>query len=131
LNNDGRADYLHLDTDGSVTAYLNLRGHGSGLGPTWIPAGVIASGVGTSRDNITFGDLNGDGRMDYIFVDTKSGALQVWLNQCTGDRFQVGDATFFADIDGDGRDDYLSISENGAIEAYTNGGWDALDHKWL
>lgn len=122
INGDGRADYVWLDTDGKATAYINYRGHAAGLAPEWVPAGVVAGGVGTSRDNITFGDLSGTGKADYVWVDAANGALKVWVNQGLGGTFAPGDEVIFADIDGDGREDYLSVDNNGAITAYINGG---------
>jgi FG-GAP-like repeat len=131
LNGDGRVDYLWLDSKGAATAYINYRGHAAGMAPNWIPAGVIATGVGTSRDNITFGDLNGDGKSDYIFKHYATGALDVWLNQGNGGTFVTADGLRFGDINADGKDDYLAVDKNGAIEAYTNGGFDSVNNRWV
>jgi hypothetical protein len=37
----------------------------------------VATGIGTSRDNITFGDMNGDGKKDYVFVYADTGELDI------------------------------------------------------
>lgn len=61
----GRAEYLFVGADGSVTAYLNLGGPDSGANAakvSWLPQGVIASGVGANRNQVAFADLNGDGK---------------------------------------------------------------------
>jgi hypothetical protein len=122
MNGDGRADYLYLDQDGKLKAYINYQGHNSGFAPNWIPTAEIASGVGTTRANITFGDLNGDGKADYICRDAKTGSLKVWFNAGSGGRYTAGAGVLFADLDGDGLDDYLAMDENGTIDAYINGG---------
>lgn len=57
LNGDGRDDYLWVSESGTVTAYLN--GGGSGT-PTWISQGLVASGVGYGRSEISFADINGE-----------------------------------------------------------------------
>ena len=92
LNGDGRADYIHLDENGAATAYINTLGKAPGLVPVWLPVGSnpIATGVGTSRDNITFGDLNGDGKADYLFVHLDTGAIDMWENTGSGGAWVAG-----------------------------------------
>jgi hypothetical protein len=97
LNNDGRADYIWLDEDGGAIAYINNRGGSRGLAPDWVNAGTIATGVGAPRDEIIFGDLNGDGRKDYVWVGPKTGSLDVWFSTGTGGTYVVGDGTVFAE----------------------------------
>lgn len=97
LNNDGLADYIWLAKDGAATVYINNRGPSRGLAPTWVNAGIIATGVGSPPDEIIFGDLNGDGKKDYVQVDPGTGALKVWLNTGRGGTYVVGDGTRFAE----------------------------------
>lgn len=99
LNGDGRADYIWLGEDGAAKAYINNRAGSNGLAPDWINAGSIATGVGGARNEILFADLNGDGKKDYVWVDPKSGALDVWFNTGTGGAYVVGDGTVFAEYD--------------------------------
>jgi len=66
INGDKKADYLWIDTDGAVTAFLN-GGKGSS-GWIWYPQGVIATGTGAVRGEVKFADLNGDGKADYLWV---------------------------------------------------------------
>jgi lysophospholipase L1-like esterase len=131
LNNDGRADYIWLDSVGAATVYINYRGAGAGLAPEWVPTGVVATGVGTSRDNITFGDMNGDGKKDYVFIHVDSGKLDVWFNTGTGGTYVTGDGIRFADMNGDGRDDYLFMDTNGAITLYINNGYSSSAGEWI
>jgi len=131
LNGDGRADYIWLNSIGAATVYINYRGHAAGLAPNWVSYGVVATGIGTSRDNITFGDMNGDGKKDYVFVHADTGELDVWLNEGTGATYVTGDGTRFADMNGDGKDDYLFMDINGAITLYINDGYDEATSKWI
>jgi lysophospholipase L1-like esterase len=131
LNNDGRADYIWLSQDGAATVYINNRGPSKGLAPTWVSAGKIATGVGAPRNEIIFGDLNGDGKKDYVRVYQQTGAIDVWINTGSGGSYVVGDGTRFADMDGNGLDDYLAISPTGAIILYYNRGYDESSKKWI
>ena len=124
LNGDGKADYVWLDKNGAATAYINGRGHVKG--PNFSPASQnpITAGVGTSRDNIVFADLNGDGKYDYIWVNTDNGDISMWTNQCSGGTAEIGDGTMLVDMDGDGLADYVAMNPQGGIELYLNHGWD-------
>jgi FG-GAP-like repeat len=82
LNGDGRADYLWVHSDGSVTAYLNggqIAGSPTPANVVWLPQGVIATGIGKNGAGTRFADLAGVGRSDYIWVDD-NGALTGYLN---------------------------------------------------
>ncbi|MCZ4126195.1 GDSL-type esterase/lipase family protein [Streptomyces sp. H39-S7] len=84
----GRADYINVHPDSSVTAYLN-GGIPSPLSPApagkstipWTELGYVASGVagGAPGGQIQFADLNGDGRADYINVHPDS-SVTAYLN---------------------------------------------------
>jgi hypothetical protein len=97
INNDGRADYLWLSEEGALTVFLN---GGTGRTPKWLPQGVIATGVGTSRENITFADLNGDAKVDYLAITAETGAVKMWLNAGSGSATETGDGVMFADLNG-------------------------------
>jgi hypothetical protein len=63
LNGDGRAEYLWVGADGSVTAFLNLGSTSTeegtqGAAVNWLPQGVIASGVGAMRHEVQFAVSN-------------------------------------------------------------------------
>ena len=141
LNGDGRAEYLWVDAHGAVTAFLNLGGPNNGAEAaqiSWLPQGVIASGVGATRDQVLFADLNGDGRAEYLWVHP-NGSVEAWLNlggpNDGPNAAQVswlyqgliadgigedGAGVRFADLNGDGRAEYLWVDQNGAVTAYLN-----------
>ncbi|MFH8886326.1 FG-GAP repeat domain-containing protein [Streptomyces californicus] len=77
VNGDRRADYLAVAANGAVTAWLNKGGDGNG---GWTSAGQIASGVGSTGDQVRFGDVNGDGYADYLMVEP-TGAVNAWVNK--------------------------------------------------
>jgi hypothetical protein len=141
LNGDGRAEYLYVDNVGAVTAFLNLGSpnqDGEAGKVTWLPQGMIATGVGGNRGSVRFADMNGDGRADYLWVHD-DGSVDCWLNLGGPDNGpnagkvvwlpqgtiatgigKDGAGVRFADINGDGRAEYLYVNEDGSVEAYLN-----------
>src|SRR5690606_10920697 len=79
LDGDARADYIEVNADSSVRAWLNGGPKPSGGDWYWFPQGVIAGGVGAPGASIRFADLDGDGRADYVKVNDDS-SVQAWLN---------------------------------------------------
>ncbi|MEU8203335.1 FG-GAP-like repeat-containing protein [Streptosporangium sp. NPDC049046] len=132
---DGRDDYLVVDDQGRVRAWLNQF---TGGGVAWSYQGEIASGVGATRDQVRFHDFDGDGRDDYLVFDD-TGYTKAWLNNVGGNRpwiYQgavvggVGasrDDVVIADIDGNGRDDYLTVNAAGEVAAWLNERWGRAD----
>ncbi|KAI9706035.1 MAG: hypothetical protein M1836_005441 [Candelina mexicana] len=136
IDGDGRADYLCVRPDSSVTGYRNLPYAGKPGGINWVPYGSdIASGVGKPGAGVRFADLSGDGRADYLYV-YPNGAVDAYQNQpAQGDASRpswlpqssnpiatgVGakrENIHFADIDGDGRADYLATSFSGGATTW-------------
>ncbi|KAF5632039.1 SGNH hydrolase [Fusarium sp. NRRL 52700] len=68
LNGDRRSEYLWVDDNGAVKAFLNL-GSSSGVANAakiqWSAQGTSASGVVKNGTGVRFADLNGDGRAEY------------------------------------------------------------------
>jgi hypothetical protein len=60
LDGDGKADYLWVDKNGSVTAYINGGYDAAASKWLWYPQGMIASGVGAAREDVQFADMNGE-----------------------------------------------------------------------
>jgi hypothetical protein len=74
---DRRDDYLSVDDEGRVIAYIN-GGIANG-NQIWLPQDEIASGVGGTRGEVRFADLDGDGRVEYLHVH-ENGAVTSWRN---------------------------------------------------
>ncbi|GAA0427521.1 hypothetical protein GCM10010357_56460 [Streptomyces luteireticuli] len=131
INGDGRADYLAVQDNGAVNAWVNNGGSGHG---GWSDVGVFATGVGEPGEKVRFADINGDGRADYLVVQG-DGVVNAWVNNggsghggwsdvgvfATGVG-EPGEKVRFADINGDGKADYLVVQDNGAIDAWINNG---------
>ncbi|KAI9170782.1 hypothetical protein HJFPF1_00255 [Paramyrothecium foliicola] len=140
IDGDGLDDYVSLNLDtGAPVVYLNKGpSDNDGLGWSWSPlngARPIASGAGAAH-KVQFGDIDGDGKDDYLVVDPKSGELTAYLNEGPdssrpeGWRWKPigsiasglgpGANVRFADIDGDGYDDYILLRPNGGTQIYRN-----------
>ncbi|WP_432832370.1 FG-GAP-like repeat-containing protein [Dactylosporangium sp. CA-092794] len=153
LNADGRDDYLAVDqATGSVRGWLNVRGYEPG--DHWDDRGVIASGTNTGvaygARQVRFGDLNGDGRADYLAVDPANGSVHGWLNNGAengGDRWidvgiiasgtntgvgLTGRQVQFADLNGDGRVEYLAVDQRtGSVHGWLNNGAERGGDRWI
>ncbi|MFF2195023.1 FG-GAP-like repeat-containing protein [Streptomyces sp. NPDC058157] len=133
FDGDGRADHITVEDSGAVDVRLNKGGDGHG---GWQDIGQVAAGVTSDRSRVRFADFDGDGRADYIMVNS-TGAVNVYLNR-GGDNgggwAAIGgvatgitsnsDQVRFADFDGDGKADYLTVADNGAVNVYLNRGGD-------
>jgi lysophospholipase L1-like esterase len=138
VNGDARADYLVVRADGAVDAWINDGGDTPGRAG-WIERGQIAAGT-DSNGPVTFEDVDGDGREDYLNVDPDDGSVDAWIND-GGDtpgragwieRGQIAsgglagptEAVYLAQMTCDGRSDYLVGDENGGLRAWINDGGD-------
>ncbi|MEV7524009.1 FG-GAP-like repeat-containing protein [Streptomyces sp. NPDC091371] len=139
---DGKADQILVADNGAVDVKLNRGGNNAG---GWQGPFRVASGLTTDRSRVRFADWDGDGKTDYILLNT-NGSIVVYLNR-GGDAGggwayagQVGtgvtstqDKVRWADYDGDGKTDYTTFGDNGAVTVYLNrggdtgGGWHALN----
>ncbi len=83
LDGDGRAEYLWVHLGGSVDACLDLgpshTGRYAGI-VSWKSLGTIATGIGKSSTGNEFGDISGDARAEYLWVDPSNGAVTAYLN---------------------------------------------------
>lgn len=141
LNGDGRAEYLYVNTDSSVEAYLNMGPGGGGADSGvvgWSSQGVVATGVGVTRENVVFADMNGDGKADYLAVSRTDGSVRMWLNGGSADNGArvnwashgtiatgvgtTGQGLQFGDLNGDLRAEYLDVAyDTSATNAWLNG----------
>lgn len=79
LNGDGLTDCLCVESDGSLTAFLNDGGEDIPTDLQWSDLGVVMHAQGYSNDRIRLADIDGDGRVDYLGIDD-SGNVQGWRN---------------------------------------------------
>ncbi|KAL2064102.1 hypothetical protein VTL71DRAFT_4596 [Oculimacula yallundae] len=133
INGDGYDDFLCVAPSGDTQASINNRDGTATSPPTFKNIGVIKKNVGYLQDRVRWGDIDGDGRADFMIIDD-SGNVRAWRNSGTSDmpfwqalglRFTakgMGDmrGVRFEDINGDGRDDWLWVSETGATTTWTN-----------
>ncbi|QIW95188.1 hypothetical protein AMS68_000706 [Peltaster fructicola] len=116
---------------------------------SWKSVGEIAMGIGRPKDTVFFGDVDGDGKDDYLSIST-TGSLIAYKNNGANSASTDGWnwspwGTIFdgssdvlniriADLDGDGKADYIVVDpKTGAATAQLNGGpkADAPDHwQW-
>lgn len=146
----GRDDYIWVNqTNGAVIAYLNRVGQ---TPANWLPVNSgqpIASGIGPGS-GVFWGDINGDGKADYLYVNNDTGAIQAYVNGgaspgAPGGWLWIGPfgiasgvpnanqkTVIFADINGDNRIDYLVKGNNGELNAWLNiGSPGSHDITWV
>ncbi len=142
LNGDGRADYLIVHPNGSVSAWLNA-GSPDPYGPSagdvgWRAQGLVFDSIGLDGAGVRFADLDGDGLPEYLYVSPE-GSVRAFRNNgapADSERVSWSDAGIvatnpgldrakvrFADLNGDGRWDLLQVvSNDGSVEARMNFG---------
>ncbi|MGW5852276.1 FG-GAP-like repeat-containing protein [Streptomyces sp. NPDC055254] len=135
---DGRFDYLVVNANGSISAWINKGGDKPGQAG-WQEIGQVATGLTTDPTKVRFADWDGDGRTDYVLFNEVNN-VDVWLNRggdtagtagwthigrvttATHDRNRVR----FADNDGDNRADYHLVKPDGKVDLYRNRGGDTV-----
>ncbi|CAM1506043.1 Fc.00g056840.m01.CDS01 [Cosmosporella sp. VM-42] len=137
LDGDGKKDYACVDPDTGETK-VKIRKSST----EWEDKVTVAAGAkGRKGSGVMFADLNGDGRDDYIYIDSRNGAISAWINRGKGDpdwlwqglgviASGVGATTKnvqMADLNGDGRADLFIVSPTtGAVTAWLNTGADII-----
>lgn len=122
LNGDGRLDAVFVSPQGNLAPTVLLNSGNVGGVPQF--TATTYTPVYSGLRSVTVGDLNGDGKPDFI-VGNAYGNLYVYLNNGNG-TFTAGQTTtlipnvggstgagVIADLNGDGRADYL-VSSNQA-----------------
>ncbi|MFY1701718.1 glycoside hydrolase family 9 protein [Micromonospora sp. WMMA1923] len=121
LDGDGDADHVIVRPDGQVLAWRN-----DGARSTWTALGDITPADRGQPKTVHFGDLDGDGRDDYLRLlaadESPTGirAMRVSRNESGDGQTRWGAPTIvannllyensrFVDIDGDGDDDLINL----------------------
>lgn len=119
VNGDGRLDI--------VTAKTNAAGVLLGqAGGTFAPIMTYSFGpnANSSPNDVALGDLNGDGRLDIVFVDPNNASASVLLGQASGGfgfastYFTNGNTPIgvaLGDVTGDGRLDIVTANGAGSV----------------
>ncbi|WP_189530535.1 GDSL-type esterase/lipase family protein [Streptomyces roseolilacinus] len=145
VDGDRRDDYLAVDrASGAVRAWLN-RGGDSGDSAGWVARGQIAAGVPLgAADSVSFADIDGDHRDDYLVTNASTGAVRAWLNRggdsgdsagwvargqiAAGVPLSAADSIVFGQADCGRLSDYLVVDRStGAVRAWLNRGGDSGD----
>jgi lysophospholipase L1-like esterase len=133
INGDAKADYLDVADNGSVKAWTN-GGARSGGGWNWTFAGTIATGVGANGTQISFADMDGDKKADYLVTSGTNGQVQMWRNGGSGcggwcwypkgTIASGGNSAHpvFPDLNADGLADYADINSDASVTAWINPG---------
>ncbi len=77
FDGDGRADYWTVNSNGSVTTYVNRGGDGHG---GWRHAGQTATGVTTDHTRVQLADLTADAHADYLLQEADGGTTVYAFN---------------------------------------------------
>lgn len=97
LTGEGRADYMMVGVGGKVNGLINRRQETS-MVPRWSQMFNVAAGPdGARSDQVRLVDMTGDGKVDYLLVDEKTGKVTLWENTGTGGKWQPGDGVFLCD----------------------------------
>ncbi|GAA3129738.1 VCBS repeat-containing protein [Streptosporangium carneum] len=126
LSGDGRADIATVMPNGDVKAWHNGAGFSH---MPWDADAVI--GLGFTKDNLHFADLDGDGDKEIIAV-MPNGDVKAWRNGAgfgpmpwDGDTVIglgfTSDNLHFADLDGDRKAEIMAVMPNGDVKAWHNG----------
>ncbi|KAB8256183.1 hypothetical protein BDV32DRAFT_161282 [Aspergillus pseudonomiae] len=75
LDGDGRADYLCMEPNGRTVGWLN-KGENK-----FEAKGQVKRTHGYDRANHVWADVDGDGLVDFLWVDKFNGNTKVWINK--------------------------------------------------
>lgn len=84
INHDGKLDVFFTSTTGNIGVMLG-NGNATFQSPT-----VLTTSWGTNNTPIKLSDVNGDGSLDYVYVNSNSDQLSIGLGN--------GDGTFKAEV---------------------------------
>ncbi|KAK4493592.1 hypothetical protein PRZ48_015259 [Zasmidium cellare] len=127
---DGEVDYIELGDGGKTNIWKNNHPD------PWSPLpNANAAGVGHPPAEISFADVDNDGKADYIWIDPISGQPHVWYNKFPADPTWAagpypdvgsegagGQNVIFGKLEKTGGATAVFVNpDNGAISAFVNG----------
>ncbi|MFD0385746.1 FG-GAP repeat domain-containing protein [Streptomyces stramineus] len=142
IDGDGWPDCMVVDQTGGVTVHTWIEKNPAGTrmcmdrfdGEANVPLSDTADRVPDLKE-IQFADIDGDGRVDYLWIEPSS-KVTVWFNRGRMDGggqkrlkwsppTRIGKHTFdrqirLADLDGNGRADQILITPQGGARAWLN-----------
>ncbi|MDA1049276.1 MAG: FG-GAP-like repeat-containing protein [Planctomycetota bacterium] len=121
IDGDNRADIVLTTQEGKLWI---LRGNGDG---TFTQSSITNSLNGDPLDSVKLADLNQDGALDLVMVDSGSDQVAVRLNDGAGNfssivAYEVGDFPVdldVADVDGDGLADVVTANQGPQFGSFT------------
>ncbi|KAL4939991.1 hypothetical protein BDV06DRAFT_224534, partial [Aspergillus oleicola] len=133
IDGDGFDEYIFLKDNGGTTIYRNVFNDDTPDTQWRAMSDADASGIGQRPEEISFHDINGDGKADYIWTRALDGAAYVWLNNYPNtptwlERGQIasgvgssGMTIRWADLQNTGRASYITVNpDDGSIAAWLN-----------
>ncbi|KAI0966099.1 SGNH hydrolase-type esterase domain-containing protein [Xylaria arbuscula] len=145
INGDSRGDYIYVDDNGDVYAWINRLNINGGTWQ-WQDLGKIAGGDGATSENLQMVDIDGDGRADFLIVSPSTGQMTAWLSNgadgapdysklgviASGASFSEGNTVILGDLTGEGRADYMIVGDGGKVNALISRlQADTLVPRWL
>lgn len=135
MTGDGRDDFCCIGPDGGVVCWQNLEGSDP-RSPNWVAMGTVKESEGFPQAQVRLADIDGDGRTDYVVIDTDGKNMYGWRNGALSNNapayWYPMKGVFselpshemsgwkFVDLNGDGKDDLIWIDDNGQVTTWIN-----------